>query len=107
MITLTDPEEEKREEPRIDKGKGRALNSYETGPARALKRKRSPEQDNVPGPSKKRILDPKVKEGDGKVGGVEEREEEEEGEEEEEDEEDDGEWEDEDGEEREIGRAHV
>ena len=67
MVILIDTEEN-REEPRTDKGKGKALDNPETGLARALKRKRSSEQDNVPGPSKKQIFVPKVEEGDGKGG---------------------------------------
>ena len=83
MITLTDPNEESRREPRVDKGKGRALDSLRSEPVRALKRKRSVEPDNASGPSKKSFLVPEDEEVGGQGDEVEDREEEVEWEEEE------------------------
>ena len=116
MINLTDSEENCME-PRVDKGKGRALGNPEASPVHVLKRKRSLGQDDVPGPSKKRILIPKAEGGeeDEECGdGVEEVDEdededndkdndeegdEEEEEEDEEEDEGDGQWEEDEGDE--------
>lgn len=102
MIILTEPEGVNSEEPRIDKGKGRALEIPVTGPVRILKRKRSLGQDDAPGPSKKRVLIPKdegdedEERGDGVEEEGEDEDDEYEGERENEgnEEEGDGEWDD-------------
>ena len=88
MITLTETEEESRKEPHVDKGKRRAFDSLKSEPVRPLKRKRSVEQDDTPGPSKKLFCLPEDEEVEGQTGEVEEEEEEEETEWEEEEDED-------------------